>query len=249
MDQDRQIRFLIPPFFLYTSLLWWASIDPYLHCSLVALTGGGLKEVLPVIAVAGGLTIPVGYSIGTLAMFILTLIFRVRSGLTEQKQLYDAAVCDDCYNGVVLVTKAADRPFDRKVRPNLLYAVATFDHELLPGGTHKWVERRWNGFNVAFNSALAIAISFAVVFIRHLYVWPFNPYCGWTEKQWLDAATWGCRQWWWLGVNLGLLGLLLWAACKAWQETMRMIEFQSRRKNVHELTERKAKPQGTTTGQ
>jgi hypothetical protein len=33
MDENRQIRFLIPPFFLSASMLWWFYIDPYLHCS------------------------------------------------------------------------------------------------------------------------------------------------------------------------------------------------------------------------
>ena len=52
MDQDRQIPFLIRPFFLYASLLWWAYIDPYWHCSLSGLLGASLKEIIPILAAA-----------------------------------------------------------------------------------------------------------------------------------------------------------------------------------------------------
>jgi hypothetical protein len=234
MDQDRQIRFLIPPFFLYASVLWWAFLDPHLHCWLVATAGGGTKEILPLAAAVGGLTIPVGYSIGTLAMFLNWLGFL----LFKPGQTFEAYASDVCFRDILRLTRSGGYPADQR-RPNLLYAVATFDHELLPEKTHKWIERRWISFNVAFGSAIAIIISFAIVLVRSIRTWPFNPSCGATEQQWLEAAAWSCAKWWWLGINVGLLILLFWAARKAWRETMGMIEFQSRRKNVYELTKRK----------
>lgn len=233
MDQDRQIRFLIAPFFLYASLLWWVFIDPNLRCSLVTLTGGGLKELLPVVAAAGAATIPLGFSIGTLGLFLLKAVFWVRSKFWPPAQAYDASASDECLK---IILREVGAP--RETRASLLYAVATFDHELLPAGIHTWLVRRWNSFNVAFNSALAVVISFVFVGVREVYVWRRNSYCGWSEVQCRNAAR-GEGQLAWLIVNGLLLCLLLWAACTSWHETMGMIDFQSRRTNVWKLKDRK----------
>jgi hypothetical protein len=236
MDQDRQIRFLIPPFFLYTSLLWWALIDPYLHCFLSRWTGGGLKEALPLVAALGGLAIPIGYSLGTLGMLLLKVCFHLRSRLRPPRQMYEAYVSDECFKTILRETAALGDN-----RSSLLYASATFDHELLPKGIHKWIFRRWSAFNVAFNSALAIIASFLVVVGRAFYAWPFSPYCGLSETDWRQAAGWtlGGTKFWWLVTNLSLLCVFCCAARVCWHETMEMIEFQARRRNVYELKKRK----------
>jgi hypothetical protein len=243
MDEDRQIRFLIPPFFLYASLLWWAFIDPYLQCSLAALTGDSLKEMVAIVAAGGAATIPLGFSIGTLGVFILTGL--LRSGFPwwkprpKERQIYEAWVSKECFSSILLVTKAPDYPWNDS-RPSLLSAVATFDHELLPKGIHEWLRRRFNAFIVASNSALAILISFLIVGVRgRFYARSFDRYCGLSERQLEQQASWGESKCWWLAVTVALVALFFWAAWKSWRETMDMIEFQSKRTNVDELRERK----------
>jgi hypothetical protein len=238
LDEDRQIRFLIPPFFLYASLLWWAFIDPYLHCWLGDIAGGGLKELLTLAATAGAVTLPLGYSIGTLGMWLLQFLFL----WSKPRQMYEAYAKPECFRIILRETTARDDPTDAS-RPGLLYGMATFHHELLPEQTRKWVERRWTSFNLAFNSALAMTISLVIVAVRAFYTWPFDPYCGTSEKQWQVAAGWHPfilgQKFWWFSTNALLIWLFIWAARKSWHETMDMIDFQARRGNVYELKNRK----------
>ena len=223
MDQERQIRFLISPFFLYASLIWWAYEDPFVRSFLVAPKRGDLKDLLSIVAAAGAATIPLGFSIGTLGLTLLKIAFFFWSKLAKQKQAYEATLSEECFQVTLRETKATEEN-----RESLLYATATFDHELLPEGVHKWLARRWNSFNVAFNSALAVLISLLVVPVRALYTWSLDPF-----RLWNHGLSW------WAGTNAFLLCLLLCAARISWRETMGMVEFQSRRANVYELKKRK----------
>ncbi len=116
MDQHRQIRFLIPPFFLYASILWWGYIDPKLHCQLAASVGGNLRDVLPILAAVGAATLPLGFSIGTFGVLILkcfaSACWRLRSG--EPRQIYDAWLSKKCFSAILLATKAPDKSWNRK---------------------------------------------------------------------------------------------------------------------------------------
>lgn len=232
MDQDRQIRFLIPPFFLYASLLWWAFVSPYLHCSLAAVTGNDLKETLAVAATLGAATIPLGFSIGTLGLLLLKVGFYIRSRIRPLRQMHEAYITEECFR-IILRETAASKTDDRR---SLLYATATFDHELLPEGIHTWLMRRWNAFNVAFGSAIAIFISLLAALASRGRT--FDPLCGLSDTEW-QRADWSSGQCWWLLANCFLLFMLLCAAWISWRETMGMIEFQSRRGNVYQLNQRK----------
>jgi hypothetical protein len=53
----------------------------------------------------------------------------------------------------------------RKDAKLTLYATATFDHELLASGIHTWLLRRWNSFNVAFHSVVALGLAHLVALI------------------------------------------------------------------------------------
>jgi hypothetical protein len=208
MDQDRQIRFLIPPFFLYASLLWWAFVDPRLHCFLTALAGNELKEILAVAATLGAATIPLGFSIGTLGLLLLKLAFHVRSRISSLRRIHEAYITEECFR-VILRETAAPTTDDRR---SLLYATATFDHELLPEGIHTWLMRRWNTFNVAFSSAIAIFISLLAALALASRDRTFDPLCGLSDTEW-QRAGWSNGQCWWLGANCLLLFMLL---CSAW---------------------------------
>jgi hypothetical protein len=247
MDEDRQIRFLIPPFFLYVSLAWWAYINPDIHCWLSNLMGATFKESLPILAAVGAATIPVGYSIGTVGILLLRWsaygiwIFRKtwRNPLPTDRQTYEACLSGVCFSKLLFLTAAPDNPQDAS-RPSLLYAAATFDHELLPKGIHEWLRRRFNAFMVAFNSALSIIVSFLIIWIRHFFERPFDRMCGLSEPQWQLQMAWPLfgRKFWWLTIEILLVVFLLFAAYYAWHETMGMIEFQARRTNAWALSKR-----------
>jgi hypothetical protein len=221
--EDRQFKFLMSPFFLYASLFWWAYLDPTVHCRLIQLKPDDVKGVLAVVAAAGSATIPLGLSIGTLGISLLTLSFKVRSRFGRERQRYDARVSNTCFETMLREVGAAQQ--DRgSNRESLLYVTATFDHELLPEKIHEWLLRRWNSFNTAFNSALALFISILIIPIRILYTRSLTPICGWDH-----------RWYWWLGTNVFLICVFAATAWTSWHETMAMIEFQSRRKGVYKL--------------
>ena len=211
MDEDRQIRFLICPFLLYCSLLWWGYVSPETYKSFANLKPESLKEFLPIIAAAGAATLPVGYSIGTITILLLRFFFWIRNRSAKERQIYEAWLSGDSYEAIL---KKLTHP--TRNRDALLYAAASFDHGLLPDGIHKWMMRRWNSFNIASNSALALFISLLVVPVRIAYTWSWEPICGWDYKLWLI-------------VNLVLIALLCTMAYFSWHETMQMLEFQSER--------------------
>jgi hypothetical protein len=195
MDQDRQIRFAIPPFFLLASLFWGAHLDgvdvPAIFKPETA------KEFLGLITATALMILPIGFLIGTISVTVLTLL-----GSIARSSTYEASFSDSTLEriwGQLGSTQAR--------RDNLtLYAAATFDHELVAPGIHTWLLRRWNSFNVATNSIVALILAHAVA-----PIFSIKQVCAW----------WGS--------TLILIALLFFTALKAWRQTMKMIEFQSYR--------------------
>jgi hypothetical protein len=148
MDQNREIRFLIPPFFLFASLLWGAYLDPCID--LAALLKPDSVDILGVIAAGSVLVIPLGFLIGSISVTILRIIF-----LSWKHQSYEADLSEDCLERIWSKLNT-DQARDRKLT---LYAAATFDHELLSTGIHEWLMRRWNSFNVSVHSCIALLLS------------------------------------------------------------------------------------------
>jgi hypothetical protein len=85
----------------------------------------------PVVALitAAAASIPLGFGISTISVAILSL-----------RGSYDANVKE--FDGVWAVIRMPGKP-DRK---QMLYAVATFDHEVIAKPIHEWLARRWNSF-------------------------------------------------------------------------------------------------------
>lgn len=196
MDKTREIRFLIPPFILAASMLWGyylrngtlPAIPPQYPSAAAVISG---------VALSVAIVIPVGYLIGTLTIAILRIAFwlcRDRS--------FEAWVSKKSLAHIwpkLNTSQAADKAL-------MLYAVVTFDHEMLSKPVHEWIVRRWNAFHTSASSCAAL-------FLAHAAGVPFQ-----------IGQTLG----WW--VTTGCLVLLLgYNAIIAWQETMKMIEFQSHR--------------------
>jgi hypothetical protein len=198
MDQDRQIRFAIPPFFLFASLLWGAYLA---HRDLSPIfKPEAAKEVLGVLAAAAVAIIPVGFLISTLSVMLLRLL-----ALVARTPTYEAVLEDSALEHIWSQLKSTQAK-DKKLT---LYAAATFDHELLQAGIRTWLLRRWNSFNVATHSIVALLLAHV---LAPIFAIP-------------QVCTW------WVS-TVALVAVLFVNALCAWRETMRMIEFQSYRQQM-----------------
>jgi len=200
MDQERQIRFLYPPFFLLASLHWGIYLDPNrsLKDILPTLQSPiGVNELLGLIAGGSVIIIASGFLIGAISVVLLRITFFFLG-----RHHYEAHVSPSAFK---LIWERLDtsEPLDTR---KVLYAIATFDHELLPKSIHEWIGRRWSAFNVSAYSCIALVL--ALIIGRRL------------------SITLGCE---WLVTTLIIIALLAFNACHAWRDTMGMIDFQSRR--------------------
>jgi hypothetical protein len=147
MDQARQIRFLIPPFFLFLFLIWAAHLSGWK--GIADLTKDGVK-LLGAAAVA---ILPLGYAISVLSVLILKLLCirpaRFEAGRVDLNALWPA---------LKMKAHLKAREKDR------LYIVATFDHDYLPTRLHEWLRRRWNSVMVSANSAVAMILSIPIAY-------------------------------------------------------------------------------------
>jgi hypothetical protein len=148
MDQDRAIRFAIPPFFLFASLLWGAHLA---GCNLSSIFKPEIaKETLGLLAAAAVAVVPVGFLIGTITVCLLRLIVLI-TGIPT----YEAKLSDDTLKRIWRQLRS-DQAQDKKLT---LYVATTFDHELLADGIHTWLMRRWHSFNVSVNSIVALILA------------------------------------------------------------------------------------------
>src|SRR4051812_40433491 len=125
MDQERQIRLAIPPFFLLASLLWGAFLGG-INLSPI-LKPDTSKEVLGLLAATAVAILPVGFLISTISVTLLGVVAAICS-----KPTYEAVLDDSTFERIW--SKLQNR--QKKKAEFTLYAVATFDHELLPTGIH-----------------------------------------------------------------------------------------------------------------
>jgi len=196
LDQDRAIRFAIPPFFLFASLLWGAHLG---GCDLSSIFKPEIaKEWLGLLAAAAVAVVPVGFLISAISVILLRVM-----ALITRTPTYEAKLCDSTLDRIWKQLESTQAK-DKKLT---LYATATFDHELLATGIHTWLLRRWNSFNVAAHSIVALLLA-------HVFAPIFSVAQG--RKWWVSTAA--------------LVALLFVNAFCAWRETMRMIEFQSYRR-------------------
>ena len=195
MDQDRQIRFVIPPFFLFASLLWGAYLGGVDLSPLFKPETG--KEVLGLLAAVAVAIVPIGFLIGTLSVLLLRMLVTISRNAT-----YEAVLGDPTLERIWTQLQSTQN----RNKKLTLYAAATFDHEFMAPGIHTWLMRRWNSFNVASHSVVALVLAHAMA-----PIFSIPQVCAW----WISTFV--------------LLGLLVFTALNAWRETMAMIDFQSYR--------------------
>jgi hypothetical protein len=204
MDKERQIRFLYPAFILIASFLVGVYLDPCKSISdLLPVTDSELKSSDIVAVLVGG-----GVFILVLGFLIGTLtvnILRVGFFLFGHRS-YEIVLPDDAYDRIL---RFIDWPNNQIQPRERFYAAVTFDHEILSNGIHDWIVRRWNAFYVSANSILALILA---------------PVIGLSLSVHLTF--------WWILLTAVTSILILLNCITAWRETMRMLEFQSRRNKI-----------------
>jgi len=209
VDKDRQIRMLIPPFFLLASVLWAAYLSGdlgiFLHSPKAQLTTvkdsddalrdeiATVKTVLSVVAVAGVATLPLGYAIGVLTLTILGIF----SPLFPQRA-FDVPVSDKGMKSIWGKLGFSEKEPKNRAR----YGVAVFDHYLLKTPIHDWLFRRWSAFLIASQCVLALALSIPFAHALHIHM--------------------TCK---WLFTVVGVMAVFVWQARTAWREAYQMFEL------------------------
>ena len=158
MDEQRQIRFLYPPFFLIGSLLWGVYLDPTTKLGdLLAFIPSGIQWPQAITLLVGGsvLVIALGFLIGTLSLSLLRLLFFVFSLCRDHWYHFEASVSSECLAKIWPILHLPAQPD----QSNMFRAVVTFDHEMLSRPVHDWLRRRWSGFLISTHSAVALLLA------------------------------------------------------------------------------------------
>ena len=161
MDKDRQLRMLIPPFFVIASLLWAAHLsgllDPYLHAAAASSGADYLKFGFSLVGLVGVTTLPMGYAIGIVTIGGLRCF-----GWLFPLRRHDLPVSKQAMGRIWKYLES-----DPVKRLNLC-AMATFDHAYLQPRIHEWIVRRWTAFHIASQCATALMLS--VLLARCLHI-------------------------------------------------------------------------------
>ena len=207
MDQTRQIRFLIPPFILYGSLLWGLYWSDPCHNRWRSLIENS-DVILPYLSIAVASVLPLGFLIGTISVLTLKLRFLLSD------HTYETCVSTDCLSrmkkqvgkdGKEEALKNLSRR-EKKLEEHL--TEVTFNHGVLKKewpGVHTWLVRRWNAFNVSAHCVCAVVLAF-----------------------FLGGPVFGLRwSWQWGILSAALYVFFFVTGWLAWRETMKMFEFQA----------------------
>jgi hypothetical protein len=170
MDKDRQIRFLIPPFFLVASLLWAAYLCGQLHYD-----DSTLKLGISILGVIGVSTLPAGFAIGVLTISALRVLWWIlwKFDLVPQKN-YELPISKKAMGEIWRLLCAS-----QACKPELdLCAAAAFDHAHLKPAIHEWLMRRWNVFNISCQCVAAMLLSIPMAHALHIEI------CKWDARNW-----------------------------------------------------------------
>jgi hypothetical protein len=204
MDEDRKIRFQVAPILFIASLLLGALSDQGARAWILRVLenpDGGAK-LIGIVAGGGVVVFAGGYIIGTCTQFLLRVIFWCKSLLVGGSRFHEVALSEESLRRV---WERIDAPPAKQPRLQELSAGAAFDYDVLRKdheGVHGWLFRRWNGFNTAANSIMALALSFLAGPFIEIPLWPT----------------------WWVSVLI-FMGALSCVMVWAWRDTMRMLDF------------------------
>jgi hypothetical protein len=205
MDEDRKVRFSVAPILFAASLLVGALLDQQeRHVLDQFLNELDLSKSIGLIAGGGALVFAAGYAIGTCTQFLMRLIFQFRPRSWGKSRFHEVALSDDSFGLIWERIGAPPKP-DRSQE---LFAGAVFDHGVLRKdweGVHRWLFRRWNGFNTATNSISALILSLLI---------------GW----WIIGIPWSLT--WGLSVLISVF-ILGTVAFWSWHDTMNMVGFMA----------------------
>jgi len=152
LDQLRELRFLVPPFFFFASLSLGAYLDP---CFSLVSQLSKIKDVQTlVIAAVGASTIPIGFLISVISIVVMTVLFKL-----FRKQ-WDIPYSSD---SVTKIWAALNVP---RCGRSDLQAVSTFDRTVVPEKVSDWILRRWTTFLVSAHSIVALLLAHAAA---HLF--------------------------------------------------------------------------------
>jgi hypothetical protein len=203
MDEERRIRFLVAPALFVASLLIGALSDPTARTFIVGIIKDSdwSKSLIELAAGGGVVVFAGGYVFGTITVFISRLFFWCRP--RHWGRFHEVALSDDSF---LQIWKRLDAP-GAPNRSQELFAGAVFDFDVLRKdheGVHRWLFRRWNGFNIAANSLCALIFSLVV-----------GPWIG---------VPWG-RTW---CLSVFVFGaILVFVMVWAWGDTMHMMRFMA----------------------
>jgi hypothetical protein len=205
VDRDRQIRLLIPPFFLLAALLWGAylngQLSPYLHAAGQGNDAGALRTGISILGIIGVATLPVGYAIG-----VVTIAFLKCPGIRRMfppHYNYEMPVSDDAMTRIWAHLRTSGR------QDLNLCASSAFDHAYVRPEIHDWQVRRWTAFHISAqcSTALVLSVPFALAF--HIQVF-----------KWTDWKVWM----WWASI-VALIGMFVWNSVRVWRECYKMYEL------------------------
>jgi hypothetical protein len=154
MDTVRQIRFVIPSFFLYASVLLGILIANYSAAD--SFTNLSVEDVFALGGALVAATLPLGFLIGAFSVIFLRIVFWLFTNKS-----YEFFLSKDEWNLLWPKIKTI-KPFDYSLT---LYAGVTFEHELLSPAIHDWITRRWNAFYVSVNSCTALMLAHFVGYL------------------------------------------------------------------------------------
>lgn len=208
MDAARQIRFHIPTFFFFASVLSAAVCSPMrseVWCILRDLRFEGLASMIAAIGITA---LPIGFFISA----ITTLTLRFGFWICESDWFYQFETGER--QRVKNAMHYSSEPPD-VILPARWETVA-FDHDVLhkdARGLHEWIMRTWSFSAASSNSVTALIASFLMVKVLKIH-----PYPGW----WAMA--------------IFVLLVLIANSYVARQDARSMIRFQTYRRIQNERT-------------
>lgn len=203
MEHNRQLRLLIPPFVLLTSILIGMAMDPALRLLDVLSAPGAtaVSAMLPALLAGGVAIVAFGFLLSSLTLCVIRVYFALRRVPSQ----YEAEVRPTAFARMWETLRVSPELSEHPDRRYMLQVVEAYNWTL-PDGLASWLARRWNMFMVSTNSCVALILA---------------PLLGDLVVGVHDART---LLLWWLGTGFGILALAI-NAYFARRQMIELLEF------------------------